>query len=67
MLDLAAEYQAGAPDLRLGEELHHKAPTIRCAQIARVPCGLAAAWDAASWPRRPGGCSPPAATPSGGT
>lgn len=44
VLDLAF-YQGGAPDLRLGEEFHHNGLTIRCAQIGRVPRGLAPAWD----------------------
>ncbi len=44
VLDLAF-YQGGAPDLRLGEEFHHNGLTIRCAQINRVPRGLAPAWD----------------------
>ena len=37
--------QGGAPELRLGEEFHHNGLTIRCAQIARVPRGLARSWD----------------------
>ena len=44
VIDLAF-YTGGAPDLRLGEEFHHNGLTIRCAQIARVPRGLAAEWD----------------------
>lgn len=44
VIDLAF-YQGGAPELRLGEEFHHNGLTIRCAQIARVPRGLAVAWD----------------------
>ena len=32
-------------DLRLGEEFHHNGLTIRCAQIGRVPRGLAHCWD----------------------
>jgi threonine dehydrogenase-like Zn-dependent dehydrogenase len=44
VIDLAF-YQGGAPELRLGEEFHHKGLTIRCAQISRVPRGLAAVWD----------------------
>lgn len=44
VIDLAF-YQGGAPELRLGEEFHHNGLTIRCAQIARVPRGLAASWD----------------------
>ena len=35
----------GAADLRLGEEFHHNGLGIRCAQIGRVPRGLAHAWD----------------------
>jgi hypothetical protein len=37
--------QGEARDLRLGEEFHHNGLTIRCAQIGRVPRGLAATWD----------------------
>jgi threonine dehydrogenase-like Zn-dependent dehydrogenase len=44
VIDLAF-YQGGAPELRLGEEFHHKGLSIRCAQIGRVPRGLAAVWD----------------------
>lgn len=44
VFDLAF-YQGGAPELRLGEEFHHNGLTIRCAQIGRVPRGLAPAWD----------------------
>lgn len=44
VVDLAF-YQGGAPDVRLGEEFHHNGLTIRCAQIARVPRGLAHAWN----------------------
>ncbi|MCW2849207.1 MAG: zinc-binding alcohol dehydrogenase [Marmoricola sp.] len=44
VIDLAF-YEGGAPDLRLGEEFHHKGLTLRCAQINRVPRGLASAWD----------------------
>ncbi len=44
VIDLAF-YQGGAPALRLGEEFHHNGLAIRCAQIARVPRGLAAEWD----------------------
>ncbi len=46
VIDLAF-YQGGAPELRLGEEFHHNGLTIRCAQIGRVPRGLAAQWDRA--------------------
>ena len=44
VVDLAF-YPGGAPDLRLGEEFHHNGLAIRCAQIGRVPRGLAFAWD----------------------
>ena len=44
VIDLAF-YQGGAPELRLGEEFHHNGLTIRGAQIARVPRGLAGSWD----------------------
>ena len=44
VIDLAF-YQGGADGLRLGEEFHHNALSIRCAQIGRVPRGLAHAWD----------------------
>jgi threonine dehydrogenase-like Zn-dependent dehydrogenase len=44
VIDLAF-YQAGAPDLPLGEEFHHNGLGIRCAQIARVPRGLAHVWN----------------------
>ena len=44
VIDLAF-YQGGASDLRLGEEFHHNGLTIRCAQINRVPRGLAGSWD----------------------
>jgi threonine dehydrogenase-like Zn-dependent dehydrogenase len=44
VIDLAF-YEGGAPELRLGEEFHHKGLTIRCAQIGRVPRGLAQVWD----------------------
>ena len=44
VIDLAF-YEGGAPDLRLGEEFHHKGLTVRCAQIGRVPRGLNGAWD----------------------
>ena len=43
VIDLAF-YQGGAPELRLGEEFHHNGLTIRCAQIGRVPRGLAHTW-----------------------
>jgi threonine dehydrogenase-like Zn-dependent dehydrogenase len=44
VVDLAF-YQGGAPAVRLGEEFHHKGLTVRCAQIGRVPRGLAGRWD----------------------
>ncbi|GAK69611.1 hypothetical protein RRU01S_07_01360 [Agrobacterium rubi TR3 = NBRC 13261] len=44
VIDLAF-YQDGADHLRLGEEFHHNGLNIRCAQINRVPRGLAPLWD----------------------
>ena len=44
VIDLAF-YTGGADALRLGEEFHHNGLTIRCAQIGRVPRGLAPAWN----------------------
>ena len=44
VIDLAF-YQGGADRVRLGEEFHHNGLGIRCAQIGRVPRGLAPAWD----------------------
>jgi NADPH:quinone reductase-like Zn-dependent oxidoreductase len=44
VVDLAF-YQAGADDVRLGEEFHHNGLSVRCAQIGRVPRGLAHLWD----------------------
>jgi NADPH:quinone reductase-like Zn-dependent oxidoreductase len=44
VIDLAF-YQGGAPEVRLGEEFHHNGLSLRCAQIARVPRGLAHLWD----------------------
>jgi threonine dehydrogenase-like Zn-dependent dehydrogenase len=44
VVDLAS-YQDGAAALRLGAEFHHIGLGIRCAQIGRVPRGLAHAWD----------------------
>ena len=44
VIDLAF-YQGGADKTRLGEEFHHNGLTIRCAQIGRVPRGLARQWD----------------------
>ena len=44
VIDLAF-YEGGAPEVRLGEEFHHKGLTVRCAQIGRVPRGLGPVWD----------------------
>jgi threonine dehydrogenase-like Zn-dependent dehydrogenase len=44
VIDLAF-YTGGADGLRLGEEFHHNGLTLRCAQIGRVPRGLADRWD----------------------
>ena len=44
VIDLAF-YPGGTEDVRLGEEFHHNGLTIRCAQIGRVPRGLAHLWD----------------------
>ncbi|MCP2361441.1 threonine dehydrogenase-like Zn-dependent dehydrogenase [Nonomuraea thailandensis] len=44
LVDLAF-YTDGADEVRLGEEFHHNGLTLRCAQIGRVPRGLAHAWD----------------------
>jgi threonine dehydrogenase-like Zn-dependent dehydrogenase len=46
VVDLAF-YQGGADAVRLGEEFHHNGLGIRCAQIGRVPRGLAHLWDRA--------------------
>ncbi|HEX5541429.1 MAG TPA: zinc-binding dehydrogenase [Micromonospora sp.] len=43
-IDLAF-YQAGADEVRLGEEFHHNSLSLRCAQIGRMPRGLGATWD----------------------
>lgn len=43
VIDLAF-YEDGAAELRLGEEFHHNGLSIRCAQISRVPRGLAPLW-----------------------
>ena len=43
VIDLAF-YQAGAPSVRLGEEFHHNGLAVVCAQIGRVPRGMAAEW-----------------------
>ncbi len=37
-------YQGGAPDVRLGEEFHHNGLAVVCAQISRVPRGMAGTW-----------------------
>jgi threonine dehydrogenase-like Zn-dependent dehydrogenase len=44
LIDLAF-YPGGAEALRLGEEFHHNGLGFRCAQIGRVPRGLAHQWD----------------------
>ncbi|MEV0597478.1 zinc-dependent alcohol dehydrogenase [Nonomuraea cavernae] len=44
VIDLAF-YTQGADEVRLGEEFHHNGLTLRCAQIGRVPRGLAHLWD----------------------
>ncbi|MEH0973112.1 zinc-binding alcohol dehydrogenase [Micromonospora sp. CPCC 205546] len=44
VVDLAF-YQAGADAVRFGEEFHHNGLSLRCAQIGRVPRGLAPYWD----------------------
>ncbi|WKU06030.1 zinc-binding dehydrogenase [Micromonospora sp. HUAS LYJ1] len=44
VIDLAF-YPGGADAVRLGEEFHHNGLTVRCAQIGRVPRGLAPTWD----------------------
>jgi NADPH:quinone reductase-like Zn-dependent oxidoreductase len=44
VVDLAF-YPGGANAVRLGEEFHHNQLTLRCAQIGRVPRGLADRWD----------------------
>jgi len=44
VIDLAF-YQGDADALRLGEEFHHNGLNIRCAQINRVPRGLATLWN----------------------
>jgi threonine dehydrogenase-like Zn-dependent dehydrogenase len=37
-------YQGGAEAVRLGEEFHHNGLSVVCAQISRVPRGMAADW-----------------------
>ncbi len=44
VIDLAF-YTGGADAVALGEEFHHNGLTVRCAQIGRVPRGLAGSWD----------------------
>jgi NADPH:quinone reductase-like Zn-dependent oxidoreductase len=44
VVDLAF-YTDGAGDVALGEEFHHNGLSLRCAQIGRVPRGLAHRWD----------------------
>lgn len=44
VVDLAF-YTAGADEVALGEEFHHNGLSLRCAQIGRVPRGLAHRWD----------------------
>lgn len=46
IIDLAF-YTSGADAVRLGEEFHHNGLSLRCAQIGRVPRGLAGQWDRA--------------------
>lgn len=46
VIDLAF-YTEGADAVRLGEEFHHNGLSLRCAQIGRVPRGLAHTWDRA--------------------
>ena len=43
VIDLAF-YQSGAEAVRLGEEFHHNGLSVVCAQISRVPRGMAADW-----------------------
>lgn len=44
VVDLAF-YQGGMDAVRLGEEFHHNALSISCAQINRMPRALAHSWD----------------------
>ncbi len=44
VVDLAF-YTGGAGAVALGEEFHHNGLSVRCAQIGRVPPGLAYRWD----------------------
>ncbi|WP_448608993.1 zinc-binding dehydrogenase [Geodermatophilus sp. URMC 60] len=41
-------YQAGAEAVRLGEEFHHNGLAVVCAQIGRVPRGMAGTWPRAA-------------------
>ncbi len=43
VVDLAF-YQGAAPNVRFGEEFHHNGLAVICAQIARVPRGMADTW-----------------------
>lgn len=62
VIDLAF-YQGGSEALRLGEEFHHNGLTIRCAQINRVPRGLAIIGIVAGWPIKRSICCEPMALP----
>ena len=44
VVDLAF-YTGSAGEVALGEEFHHNGLSVRCAQIGRVPRGLAHRWD----------------------
>lgn len=44
-------YQAGAEAVRLGEEFHHNGLAVVCAQIGRVPRGMAGTWGRAALAR----------------
>jgi NADPH:quinone reductase-like Zn-dependent oxidoreductase len=44
VVDLAF-YPGGSAEVRLGEEFHHNGLRVVCAQIGRVPRGLAHVWD----------------------
>ena len=44
VIDLAF-YPSGCDEVRLGEEFHHNGLSVRCAQIGRVPRGMAHLWD----------------------
>jgi threonine dehydrogenase-like Zn-dependent dehydrogenase len=44
VVDLAF-YQGGAAGVHLGEEFHHNGLAVVCAQIGRVPRGMAGAWN----------------------